>query len=264
MWSRTVCRAQAARPGAGGRARGGEDLRPGVGDGGEGGIGGEACVGGGGQEGFGAAEVHDGERDLTGWPFRRRGAALEELFAGLPTAGPPALCPSTSDPALARKWLGWTAAGLEGRCFKRLDERCLPGRRAWRRYGVRTTTEAVVGAVTGTPAAPDTVLLGRWNRDGQLRCVGRTAALNPVLASDLTWRLTPARAGRPWTGWTFCAGWGSRETVDVRPVEPEAVLEVCADTARDSAGRWRHPVRTHPVRAHRIRTDLGPHDLPPP
>ncbi|MFF2631149.1 hypothetical protein ACFVUN_35960 [Kitasatospora griseola] len=140
-----------------------------------------------------------------------------------------------------------------------MDERCPPGRRAWRRYRVRTTTEAVVGAVTGTPAAPDTVLLGRWNRDGQLRHVGRTATPNPVPARYPTGRLTPARAGHPWTGWTFSAEWGSRETVDVRPVEPEAVLEVSADTARDSTGRWRHPVR-----AHRIRTDLAPGDLPPP
>ncbi|WP_404870913.1 hypothetical protein ACI1MP_37280 (plasmid) [Kitasatospora griseola] len=50
--------------------------------------------------------LHDGERDLTGWPFRRRRAALEELFAGLPTAGPLALCPSTTGPAPATEWLG--------------------------------------------------------------------------------------------------------------------------------------------------------------
>ncbi|WP_425268761.1 ATP-dependent DNA ligase [Kitasatospora cheerisanensis] len=203
--------------------------------------------------------LHDGGQDLSRWPYVRRRAALEELFAGLPAAGPLALCPSTTDPAVAREWLGWTAAGLEGLCFKRLDERYLPGRRAWRKYKVRTTTEAIVGAVTGTPAMPGTVLLGRRDPDGQLRYVGRTTGLSPALARDLAGRLTPAQGtGHPWTGWTFSAGWGSREKLDVRLVEPQVVLEVSADTARDSAGRWRHPVR-----AHRARIDLGVGELPP-
>ncbi|WP_235437926.1 hypothetical protein [Kitasatospora griseola] len=70
---------------------------------------------------------HDGDQDLTGWPYARRRAALEELFAGLPAAGPLALCPSTTEAAVAAEWLGWTSAGLEGLCFKRLDERYLPG-----------------------------------------------------------------------------------------------------------------------------------------
>ncbi|MFJ1796823.1 ATP-dependent DNA ligase [Kitasatospora griseola] len=203
--------------------------------------------------------LHNGAKDLTGWSYARRRAALEELFAGLPAAGTLALCPSTTDPAVAREWLGWTAAGMEGLCFKRLEERYLPGQRTWHKYKVRITTEAVVGAVTGTPAAPSALLLGRWDQDGQLRYVGRTTTLNPALAHDIGQRLTPAQAGHSWTGWTFSAGWGSRDTLDVRLVEPEVVLEVSADTARDSAGHWRHPVR-----AHRIRIDLHPHDLPPP
>ncbi|MFD8599164.1 ATP-dependent DNA ligase [Kitasatospora sp. NPDC059646] len=203
--------------------------------------------------------LHDGEQDLARWPYARRRAALEELFAGLPAAGPLALCPSTTDPALAREWLSWTAAGLEGLCFKRLDEPYLPGRRAWRKYKVRVTTEAVIGAVTGNTAAPGTVLLGRRDPEGRLRYVGRTSPLNPLLARDVGRRLTPAQGAHPWAGRTFSAGWGSRETLDVRLVEPEVVLEVSADTARDNAGRWRHPVR-----AHRVRTDLAPADLPPP
>nr|WP_035876083.1 ATP-dependent DNA ligase [Kitasatospora cheerisanensis] len=202
--------------------------------------------------------LHDGEQDLIGWPYERRRTALEGLFADLPAAGPLALCPSTTDPEQAREWLGWTAAGLEGLCFKRLGERYLPGRRAWRKYKVRVTTEAVVGAVTGSIASPATLLLGRQDREGLLRYVGRTTTLNSVLAHDIGERLTPARAGHPWAGWTFSAGWGSRDTLDVHLVEPDLVLEVVADTARDHAGRWRHPVR-----AHRTRTDLTPDDLPP-
>ncbi|MEU0950025.1 ATP-dependent DNA ligase [Streptomyces canus] len=40
-------------------------------------------------------------------------------------------------------------------------------------------------------------------------------------------------------------------------MEPELVVEVRADVARDRAGRWRHAVRL--VRA---RTDLTPADVP--
>ncbi|MFJ5927573.1 ATP-dependent DNA ligase [Kitasatospora sp. NPDC092948] len=203
--------------------------------------------------------LHDGEEDLTGWPYWRRRAALEGLFAALPAAGPLALCPSTTEPAVADEWLGWTAAGLEGLCFKRSDERYLPGRRAWRKYKVRTTAETIIGAVTGSIAAPGTVLLGRRDPDGHLRYVGRTITLNPVLARDVGGWLTPAQARHPWTGWTFSASWGGRETLDVRLVDPEVVLEISADTARDSTRRWRHPVR-----AYRVRTDLAPGDLPPP
>ncbi|MEU5893599.1 ATP-dependent DNA ligase [Streptomyces sp. NPDC047461] len=40
-------------------------------------------------------------------------------------------------------------------------------------------------------------------------------------------------------------------------VVPEVVAEVAVDVARDSAGRWRHPVRLT-----RIRTDMGPGEVP--
>ncbi|MFF0095293.1 hypothetical protein ACFYSF_35925 [Streptomyces canus] len=86
--------------------------------------------------------VHRGD-DLTGWPYARRRAALEALFAERGLAAPFTLCPSTTDPALAREWLSWTAAGVEGLCFKRLEESYHGGVRSWRQYKVRVTTEAV-------------------------------------------------------------------------------------------------------------------------
>ncbi|MEU3827975.1 cold shock domain-containing protein [Streptomyces sp. NPDC029080] len=36
-----------------------------------------------------------------------------------------------------------------------------------------------------------------------------------------------------------------RETLDVTVVEPELVVEVGVDVARDVSGRWRHPARLH-------------------
>lgn len=52
-----------------------------------------------------------------------------------------------------------------------------PGARAWGKCKVRVTIEAIVGAVTGTPAAPRTLLLGRYDDTGRLRYTGRAVPL---------------------------------------------------------------------------------------
>ncbi|WP_234388099.1 ATP-dependent DNA ligase [Streptomyces sp. 46] len=40
-------------------------------------------------------------------------------------------------------------------------------------------------------------------------------------------------------------------------MEPELVVEVGVDVARDASGRWRHPARLH-----RARPDLSPSEVP--
>ncbi|GGU02726.1 hypothetical protein GCM10010256_73480 [Streptomyces coeruleorubidus] len=50
------------------------------------------------------------------------------------------------------------------------------GVRSWRKYKVRVTTEAVIGAVTGPRTAPRTLLLGRYGPAGRLQYVGRGTA----------------------------------------------------------------------------------------
>ncbi|MEU9272321.1 hypothetical protein AB0E04_44025 [Streptomyces sp. NPDC048251] len=84
--------------------------------------------------------------------------------------------------------------------------------------------------------------------------MGRTTTLPQTTARTLAGHLTPA-VGHPWEGWTFSAGWGSRETLNITLVEPGLVVEVSADVARDGAGRFRHPVRLL-----RLRDDLTPGD----
>ncbi|MFF3582882.1 hypothetical protein [Streptomyces mirabilis] len=69
--------------------------------------------------------------------------------------------------------------------------------------------------------------------------------------------LAPAQRGHPWTGWSFSARWGTRETLNVTLVRPGLVVEVGVDVTRDASGRWRHPARRH--RAH---PDLSPADVP--
>ncbi|MEU2271533.1 hypothetical protein ABZ568_34955 [Streptomyces olindensis] len=121
---------------------------------------------------------------------------------------------------------------------------------------MRETTEAIVGAITGSFAAPSSLLLGRYDH-GRLQYTGRTTTLAQAASSTVAGLLAPARRGHPWTGWSFSAGWGSRETLDVTLVEPELVVEVGVDVARDASGRWHHPARLH-----RARPDLSPGDVP--
>ncbi|WP_079148670.1 ATP-dependent DNA ligase [Streptomyces agglomeratus] len=194
----------------------------------------------------------------TRWPYRRRREALEKLFVEHRLAAPWALCPSTTDEGTVREWLThWTAAGVEGVVYKRLEGVYEPSVRGWRKYKVRETEDAVVGAFTGSPAAPRTLLLGRYDTGGRLRYVGRSTTLPQAAGRAVARLLTPAADGHPWEGWTFSAGWGTRESLHVTLVRPELVVEVGVDVARDSAGRWRHPARWH-----RPRPDLSPADIP--
>jgi hypothetical protein len=100
---------------------------------------------------------------------------------------------------------------------------------------VRITTEAIVGAITGTPAAPRTVLLGHYDRAGRLQYTGRSTTLSPVAGRALADQLAPSAGTHPWTGWTFSGGWGTQRTLDVHLVEPDVVLEVAVDVARDAS-----------------------------
>ncbi|MFJ6509310.1 ATP-dependent DNA ligase [Streptomyces sp. NPDC091879] len=195
--------------------------------------------------------------DTTSWPYRRRRTALESVFSARRLTAPWTLCPSTTDQDVVNEWLTWAAIGMEGVVYKRLTEPYRPGARSWLKYKPRETTEAILGAITGTLAAPRTVLLARYDTSGNLQYVGRTTTLAAATSASIAPLLTRSSGEHPWTGWTFSAGWGSRETLDVTLVQPDVVGEVGVDVARDSAGRWRHPVRWH-----RPRPDLSPTDVP--
>ncbi|MFI1726452.1 ATP-dependent DNA ligase [Streptomyces sp. NPDC020489] len=197
-------------------------------------------------------------QDLTGRPFSERHAALAALFLKEGLLAPWSLCPTTTDPEQAAVWLAdYTAVGIEGLVFRPLTSRYVPGGRGWTKYKVRQTTEAIVGAVTGSLRAPITALLGRYDESGRLRYTGRTTILGAAVRHALADQLHAGNAGHPWTGRTFNVGWGSREQLSVHLVAPDVVAEVAVDVARDNAGRWRHPVRLT-----RIRTDMEPGKVP--
>ncbi|MEU3862485.1 hypothetical protein AB0F03_35000 [Streptomyces sp. NPDC028722] len=100
-------------------------------------------------------------------------------------------------------------------------------------------------------------MLGRYDTEGGFQYVGRTTTLARVAGTAVAGLLARGRRGHPWTGWSFSAGWGSQEKLNVTLVEPELVVEVGVDVARDASSRWRHPARWH-----RARPDLSPADVP--
>ncbi|MGW4561612.1 ATP-dependent DNA ligase [Streptomyces sp. NPDC004561] len=60
--------------------------------------------------------------DATGWPYQRRRAVLDYVFAARRLCAPWTLCPSTTDPATVREWLSRGSVGMEGVVFKRLND----------------------------------------------------------------------------------------------------------------------------------------------
>lgn len=199
------------------------------------------------------------DTDYLPLPYERRRTDLEALFAARVLEPPFNLCPSTSEPRVAEQWLqDWVPLGVEGLVLKNTQARYLPGTRGWRKWRVRHTAEGIVAAVTGGATRPRTVLLGRYDTAGRLRYAGRSTPLPADVATRLGTRLAPAAPGHPWEGRRFSAAWGSAEPLVVDLVEPELVVEVSADISRDTAGRWRHPVRVA-----RDRPDLTPADVAP-
>ncbi|MEU2518867.1 hypothetical protein ABZ732_08785 [Streptomyces pseudogriseolus] len=121
---------------------------------------------------------------------------------------------------------------------------------------MRVTTEAIIGAVTDSLAAPRTLLLGRYDAAGRLQYTGRSTTLSQAAGRTLAGWLAPPTGAHPWTGWTFSAGWGTQDTLHVHLVQPNVVMEVAVDVARDASGRWRHPARPH-----RVRPDVDVQDV---
>nr|WSS66283.1 ATP-dependent DNA ligase [Streptomyces sp. NBC_01177] len=198
-------------------------------------------------------------QELLDEPFERRREVLEALFADRRLGPPWTLCPSTTDPAIADEWLyEWTdVPGVEGVVVKSLTGRYRPGVRGWTKVRRRNSTEALIGAVTGSLSRPQVLLLGRYDTTGRLRLVGKTVPLKPGQAQDVADHLTAAGPDHPWTGVRFTASWNSRTPLEPILVAPVLVAEFSADVSQDH-GAWRHPLRYE-----RLRLDATDADVPP-
>ncbi|AKJ10149.1 DNA ligase [Streptomyces incarnatus] len=198
-------------------------------------------------------------RELLRTPYAERRACLEAMFTEHRLSDPWRLCPETTDVALAQEWFtSWTQVpGIEGLVIRGSQQRYLPGARALIKVRRRDTTEAIVGAITGTPRCPQTLLLGRFDQGGVLRPIGRSTPVRPDAARQLAGQLTLAGRDHPREGVRFTTSWGSRTPLDVVLVQPDLVAEIVVDTSQDR-GAWRHPVRFA-----RLRSDVTARDVPP-
>ncbi|MEV5149823.1 hypothetical protein AB0L14_37050 [Streptomyces sp. NPDC052727] len=101
-------------------------------------------------------------------------------------------------PCGVREWLTeWTAVGAEGVVYKGLDGPYEPSVRGWRKHKARETKDAIVGAFTGSPAGPRTLLLGRYDTAGHLRAIGRSTTLPRSAGRAIAPLLTPPAASTP-------------------------------------------------------------------
>ncbi|NYJ32826.1 ATP-dependent DNA ligase [Nocardiopsis aegyptia] len=196
----------------------------------------------------------DGE-DLRGSPLRERRARLEEVFAAEHDVHLE-LVWQTSDVETAREWYeGLAGVGIEGLVIKQAEGVYESDRRGWLKLRHRHTTEAIVGAVTGSVHLPRVLILGRWRPDlGKYGVVGQTSPLTAPQGQEISAWLHKAEDAHPW-GPTYRPAWGA-DPVRYHRVRPELVVEVAPDTAV-SGGRWRHPVTYV-----RPRPDLSPDEVP--
>jgi ATP-dependent DNA ligase len=199
--------------------------------------------------------------DLSSQPLRVRRARLEEL--GRQLAPPLQITPATTDRAVAETWMRDYAAagvGVEGLVIKGLSSRYLPGRRGWLKLRTTQTAEAIVGAVAGPLTAPERLILGRYDTDGQLVVVGGTGPLKPGQQHDVAALLEPMGQRHPWPEdipLGRAGGWNRERRHPLIRVNPSLVVEAEADNAYADQ-HWRHIVRLV-----RVRPDLTPEEVDP-
>jgi ATP-dependent DNA ligase len=203
--------------------------------------------------------LHLGDLSIIDQPYRDRRALLERTFDVLKLGEPWELCPASTDRATIARWLTeWPARyGTEGIVMKRPAQAYRPGARAWLRYRVHESTEGIIGAVTGTPSRPTSLLLGRLDDHGRLQYVARTTPLDRRIVPELAAVLTPAHETHPWHRRKPSPRWNPPNPEEITLVAPEVVAEFTGDLAQDPRGAYRHLVHFD-----RIRPDLAPTDTP--
>ena len=185
-----------------------------------------------------------GDKDLTGQPFFRRRAQLEEALAG--ATAPIHLTRTTQDTEVAEDWFQrFEGAGLDGVMAKPTDGLYVSDKRVQFKVKHQRTADCVVAGyrVHKSGDGIGSLLLGLW-ADGELRHVGVAASFTAKRRVELTAELAPyevdATTGHPWQEWVEhmesaseagkVAGglsrWNAAKDLSWHPLRAELVCEV--------------------------------------
>jgi ATP-dependent DNA ligase len=184
--------------------------------------------------------------DLSGLPFAERRAALESLAVGWEP--PLHLCQTTTDAALARRWLvEFEGAGLDGVVAKPLAAPYAPGKRTLLKVKHKRTADVVLLGyrVHTSGAGVGSLLVGLYDENGTLRNVGGASAFTAARRRELVDELEPwverDADGAPVRGETERSRFSSGKDMSFVRLRPERVLEVRYDQLEGD--RFRHTVQ---------------------
>jgi ATP-dependent DNA ligase len=170
------------------------------------------------------------DKSLLDEPFRRRRKALEQSLGKKLT-----LTPFTTDAGAAAQWLH----GAEGVVAKDLDAPYRPGERTGmvKVKRVRTIDCVVVGWRPGKEEGTlGSLILGLYDRSGELQVVGHTAGFRAKQKRELPKFLAPYETGERGSG--DPSRWDAGRELEWISVRPELVAEVTFD--HTSGRRIRH------------------------
>ncbi|HEX2044729.1 MAG TPA: ATP-dependent DNA ligase [Gaiellaceae bacterium] len=199
-----------------------------------------------------------GDADLRATPFAERRARLAETLR--PAEPPIFLTPLTDDAEVAERWLRrFRGRGIDGVVAKQADLGYEPARRAMVKVKREETADVVVAGfrwLVDRPL-PSSLLLGLYDRDGELHHVGIAAGFAETRRRQLLADVAPLVApleGHPWERGFLVTGsrmgrlkgaagrWTPDEMPqDWVPVTPSLVCEVAYDQV--DVDRFRHPAR---------------------
>jgi ATP-dependent DNA ligase len=195
-------------------------------------------------------------KDVSAKPQHERRELLEKLLAGVKP--PVHLTPMTRDIKVATDWLArFEGAGLDGVIAKPEAGVYQPGRRAMIKVKHARTAECVVAGFRwhkdGRDERVGSLLLGLYDRRGQLQHVGVTSAFSMATRKDLVTELAPLRKNamkdHPWREWAQASGemsrmpgaqsrWSAGKDLSWEPLRIERVCEVKYDHMQGD--RFRH------------------------
>jgi len=178
-------------------------------------------------------------------PLRDRRAALEDFYARLGTPGLFRLTPYTRRCRDAKRWLEDRGGSLDGVVAKRLDGPYVSGERAMLKVKRLRTADCVVGGFRCLQDRREvgSLLLGLFNREGNLDHVGFTSTITNSERKALTKKLEALAGGAGFTG-NAPGGpsrWSTERSAAWTPLKHRLVVEVCYDHV--TGGRFRHGTR---------------------